>query len=62
MKEREDVTLRPGISTCLLGEEVRYDDGHKLDRWITSICTSKWRTDQSQKGGKHDPQSMVRSA
>jgi uncharacterized protein YbgA (DUF1722 family)/uncharacterized protein YbbK (DUF523 family) len=24
-----------GISTCLLGEKVRYDGGHKLDRYIT---------------------------
>ena len=23
-----------GISACLLGEKVRYDGGHKLDRWI----------------------------
>jgi uncharacterized protein YbgA (DUF1722 family)/uncharacterized protein YbbK (DUF523 family) len=26
--------LRLGISTCLLGEEVRYDGGHKLDRFL----------------------------
>jgi len=26
--------LRLGISTCLLGEKVRYDGGHKLDAWI----------------------------
>ena len=24
-----------GISACLLGEKVRYDGGHKLDRFIT---------------------------
>ena len=24
-----------GISTCLLGENVRYDGGHQLDRFIT---------------------------
>src|SRR3989337_1610536 len=24
-----------GISSCLLGEKVRYDGGHKLDRFIT---------------------------
>jgi uncharacterized protein YbbK (DUF523 family) len=24
-----------GISTCLLGENVRYDGGHKLDRFLT---------------------------
>ena len=27
--------IKMGISTCLLGEKVRYDGGHKLDRYIT---------------------------
>jgi uncharacterized protein YbgA (DUF1722 family)/uncharacterized protein YbbK (DUF523 family) len=27
--------IRIGISSCLLGEKVRYDGGHKLDRYIT---------------------------
>ena len=27
-------TIRVGISTCLLGENVRYDGGHKLDRYL----------------------------
>ena len=27
--------IRIGVSTCLLGEKVRYDGGHKLDRFIT---------------------------
>lgn len=27
--------IRVGISACLLGEEVRYDGGHKRDRYIT---------------------------
>jgi uncharacterized protein YbbK (DUF523 family) len=27
-------TIRLGISSCLLGEEVRYDGGHKLDRYL----------------------------
>lgn len=27
--------IRLGISTCLLGEKVRYDGGHKLDRYLT---------------------------
>ena len=31
MEER----IRLGISTCLLGENVRYDGGHKLDRFLT---------------------------
>jgi uncharacterized protein YbgA (DUF1722 family)/uncharacterized protein YbbK (DUF523 family) len=29
-----DCTIRLGISTCLLGENVRYDGGHKLDRFL----------------------------
>ena len=31
----QDPVLRLGISTCLLGERVRYDGGHKLDRYLT---------------------------
>jgi len=31
----EEPALRLGISTCLLGEPVRYDGGHKLDRYLT---------------------------
>ena len=27
--------IRLGISSCLLGEKVRYDGGHKLDRFLT---------------------------
>ena len=27
-------SLKLGISTCLLGEKVRYDGGHKLDRYL----------------------------
>jgi uncharacterized protein YbgA (DUF1722 family)/uncharacterized protein YbbK (DUF523 family) len=27
--------IKIGISTCLLGENVRYDGGHKLDRFLT---------------------------
>ncbi len=30
----DDITLKLGISTCLLGEKVRYDGGHKLDRFL----------------------------
>ena len=29
------VPIRIGISTCLLGENVRYDGGHNRDRFIT---------------------------
>lgn len=27
--------IRIGVSSCLLGEKVRYDGGHKLDRYVT---------------------------
>ena len=30
-----------GISSCLLGEEVRYDGGHKLDRYVTGTL-GRW--------------------
>jgi len=33
MRIMEKITI--GISTCLLGEKVRYDGGHKHDRYIT---------------------------
>jgi len=32
----KDCQLRLGISTCLLGERVRYDGGHKLDRFLVN--------------------------
>ncbi len=32
--------IRVGVSTCLLGEEVRYDGGHKLDRYIVNTLGS----------------------
>ena len=31
----ETSEIRVGISSCLLGEEVRFDGGHKWDRWVT---------------------------
>jgi uncharacterized protein YbgA (DUF1722 family)/uncharacterized protein YbbK (DUF523 family) len=35
---RERATpIRVGISACLLGQEVRFDGGHKRDRYITDI-------------------------
>jgi uncharacterized protein YbgA (DUF1722 family)/uncharacterized protein YbbK (DUF523 family) len=32
---RDNAPLRVGISSCLLGEEVRFDGGHKHDRFLT---------------------------
>jgi uncharacterized protein YbgA (DUF1722 family)/uncharacterized protein YbbK (DUF523 family) len=33
-------SLRLGISSCLLGQEVRYDGGHKRDRFLTDVLGS----------------------
>jgi uncharacterized protein YbgA (DUF1722 family)/uncharacterized protein YbbK (DUF523 family) len=35
VKTAMDEGVKIGISTCLLGENVRYDGGHKRDRYIT---------------------------
>jgi uncharacterized protein YbgA (DUF1722 family)/uncharacterized protein YbbK (DUF523 family) len=35
-KSSEEPTIRLGVSTCLLGEGVRYDGGHKLDRFLVN--------------------------
>ena len=32
-----DSVLRLGVSACLLGEKVRYDGGHKHDRYLTDV-------------------------
>lgn len=32
----QDPIIRVGASSCLLGEEVRYDGGHKLDRYLVN--------------------------
>jgi uncharacterized protein YbbK (DUF523 family)/uncharacterized protein YbgA (DUF1722 family) len=34
---RDDAPIRVGISTCLLGEPVRWDGGHKRDRFLTDV-------------------------
>ncbi len=31
---QREVTIRLGVSTCLLGEAVRFDGGHKMDRFL----------------------------
>jgi len=35
-KRSKEPTIRLGVSTCLLGEQVRYDGGHKLDRYLVN--------------------------
>lgn len=37
MNEEIDKKIRVGVSTCLLGQEVRFDGGHKRDRYIVEI-------------------------
>jgi len=39
-KRSEEPTIRLGVSTCLLGEEVRYDGGHKLDQFLVNTLGS----------------------
>jgi uncharacterized protein YbgA (DUF1722 family)/uncharacterized protein YbbK (DUF523 family) len=33
----ESIPIRLGVSACLLGGEVRYDGGHKRDRYLTDV-------------------------
>jgi uncharacterized protein YbbK (DUF523 family) len=35
--QREYQKPRVGISSCLLGERVRYDGGHKRDAWLVDV-------------------------
>ena len=35
--QREYHKPRVGISSCLLGERVRYDGGHKRDEWLAGV-------------------------
>ena len=36
---RTALPTRIGVSRCLLGEEVRYDGGHKRDRFLTDVLS-----------------------
>jgi uncharacterized protein YbgA (DUF1722 family)/uncharacterized protein YbbK (DUF523 family) len=36
-RTRPDPRIRLGISACLLGDEVRYDGGHKRDTFLTAV-------------------------
>ena len=37
--EQQDETIRIGVSSCLLGEEVRFDGGHKRDAYINGTLS-----------------------
>jgi uncharacterized protein YbgA (DUF1722 family)/uncharacterized protein YbbK (DUF523 family) len=39
----DDEPIRLGISSCLLGEKVRYDGGHKHDRYLTGVLGARVR-------------------
>ncbi len=36
-REQGDRPIRVGVSACLLGQKVRYDGGHKHDRYLTDL-------------------------
>jgi len=36
-RSSEGAPIRLGVSSCLLGEEVRFDGGHKRDRFLTDL-------------------------
>ena len=36
---KTEKNIKVGISTCLLGENVRYDGGHKRDRYMTDVLS-----------------------
>jgi uncharacterized protein YbgA (DUF1722 family)/uncharacterized protein YbbK (DUF523 family) len=40
MEERALSKIKVGISACLLGENVRYDGGHKLDRFLRDTLSA----------------------
>lgn len=42
-QETVSSTIAVGVSTCLLGEPVRYDGGHKRDPWIVETLGRFWR-------------------
>lgn len=39
MSQPPNERIRTGISSCLLGEQVRYDGSHKRDRYITDTLS-----------------------
>ena len=39
MGELTPEKIRLGVSSCLLGEEVRYNGGHKRSRYVTDVLS-----------------------
>jgi len=46
-----DEKIRLGVSSCLLGEKVRFDGGHKLDRFLTETLSRFRRVRPCLSGG-----------
>ena len=42
-RKHGDELIKVGISTCLLGQKVRFDAGHKRDRFITDVLGQYFR-------------------
>lgn len=38
-QRQADRRIRLGVSACLLGQQVRYDGGHKRDRWVADVLS-----------------------
>jgi len=41
--KKPEKSIRVGISACLLGEKVRFDSGHKKDRYLTDVLGQYFR-------------------
>lgn len=60
--------IRIGVSACLLGDEVRFDGGHKRDRFLTDVLAAhvEWVTVcpevEMGLGTPREPMRLVRSA
>ena len=59
----DDIPIRIGVSSCLLGNEVRYDGGHKHDRYLTGVL-GEWVEWESvcpeMEGGMGVPRPTIR--
>ena len=42
-KKKTAKAIRVGISSCLLGQKVRFDAGHKRDRYMTDVLSEYFR-------------------
>jgi hypothetical protein len=59
-----DEAIRIGMSSCLLGQEVRFDGGHKHDRYLTGNLASALRSSPRRRisGGPDLPESASKGA